>query len=98
VTAYWKAFGRPVEPFVGEYARRVAELASEHDPVPQIWIQGFRVQASDVQDIATAVRVARVEDLWVWDFEACGHMSTLAPDDPPAVWEALVEALVGVRR
>ena len=95
---YWKAFGQPVAPFVGEHAQRVAELSREHDLVPQIWIQGFRVQAEDAQDIATAVRVARdagVEDLWVWGFEACGHMSTLAPDDPEAVWSALVDALLG---
>jgi hypothetical protein len=47
------------------------------------------------------VRIAReegVENLWVWGFEACGHMTTLAPDDPEAVWETTVEALLGVRR
>ncbi len=58
---------------------------NEHDLVPQIWIQGFGIPAADAGDIATAVRIAReegVENLWVWGYEACGHMTTLAPDDP----------------
>ena len=98
---YWKALDDPLEPFVREYSRRVVELSRAHGLVPQIWIQGFGIPAAEVADIATAVRIAReegVEDLWVWGFEACGHMSTLAPDDPEAVWEATVDALVGVRR
>jgi hypothetical protein len=98
---YWRALDEPLEPFVREYSRRVAQLAGEHDLVPQIWIQGFGVPAAEASDIATAVRIAReegVEDLWVWGFEACGHMTTLAPDDPEAVWETTVEALLGVRR
>ena len=98
---YWKALGEPLEPFVREYSRRVADLAGENDLAAQIWIQGFGIPAADAGDIATAVQIAReegVEDLWVWGFEACGHMTTLAPDDPEAVWETTVEALLGVRR
>jgi hypothetical protein len=98
---YWKALKEPLEPFVREYSRRVYELAGRHDVKPQIWIQGFGIPAADAGDIATAVRIAReegVEDLWVWGYEACGHMTTLAPDDPQAVWEITVEALLGVRR
>jgi hypothetical protein len=97
---YWKAFGEPAEPFVREYARRVVTLGREHGVRPQIWIQGFSVQAADAEDIAAAVRVAReegVEDLWVWGFEACGHMSALAPDDPEAVWRAICDAMLGER-
>jgi hypothetical protein len=98
---YWKALGEPLEPFVREYSRRVHDLAGEHDVAAQIWIQGFGIPAADAGDIATAVQIAReegVEDLWVWGYEACGHMTTLAPDDPEAVWETTVEALLGVRR
>jgi len=98
---YWKALDEPLEPFVREYSRRVADLAARHDLAAQIWIQGFGIPAADAGDIATAVGIARqegVEDLWVWGFEACGHMTTLAPDDPEAVWETTVEALLGVRR
>ena len=88
-------------PFVREHSRRVHDLAEEHDLVPRIWIQGFGIPAADAGDIATSVRIAReegVENLWVWGYEACCHMTTLAPDDPEAVWETTVEALLGVRR
>jgi hypothetical protein len=95
---YWKAFGQPVEPFVREYARRVVELAAAHDVQPQLWIQGFRLDRADLDDVRTAVRVAReegIEDLWVWGYEACGHMSALAGDDPGALWRTLVDGLTG---
>ena len=94
---YWKAFGQPAEPFVREYARRVKMLGAEHGVTPQLWIQGFRLDAAEVPDVRRAVRAAReeeIEDLWTWAFEACGHMSALAGDDPQAVWQATVDELL----
>jgi hypothetical protein len=95
---YWRASGKPVEPFVREYSRRVARLGSEHGVRPQIWIQGFRMEPEEAENITTAVAIAReegVEDLWTWGWEACAHMSALAGSDPEGVWEALCAALVG---
>ena len=98
---YWKAFGEDASSMVGEYAGRVVELGREHGVQPQLWIQGFRLEPSDADDIRTAVRVAReagIEDLWAWGYEACGHMSALAGSDPAAVWDVLSDAmLAGVR-
>jgi hypothetical protein len=94
---YWKAFGEDAEAMVGEYARRVVELAGAYGVEPQLWIQGFRLEPSDADDIRTAVRVAReagIDDLWTWGFEACGHMSALGGSDPAAVWEVLCDALL----
>ncbi len=91
---YWKAFGEPAEAYVGEYARRLVELS----PNPQLWIQGFRLEPDDVEDIHAAVRVAReagIDDLWTWGFEACGHMSALRGSDSQLIWEALTDALLG---
>ena len=86
---------------VRENARRVVTLAREHDVRPQLWIQGFRLEPEDVDDIRAAVRVAREEgivDLWTWGFEACAHMSALGGSDPAAVWAALCDSmLAGVR-
>jgi hypothetical protein len=97
---YWKAFGQPVEPFVREYAQRVVALGGEHGVRPQLWIQGFRLDRADLEDVRTAVRVAReegIDDLWVWAYEACGHMSALAGDDPEALWATLVAEMTGAR-
>ena len=82
---------------VGEYARRVVALAREHGVRPQLWIQGFRLEPQDADDIRAAVRVAReegIDDLWTWGFEACGHMSALGGSDPTAVWDVLCDSLL----
>jgi hypothetical protein len=93
---YWKAFGEPAGAFVGEYAERVATLAAAHGVTGQLWIQGFRMEPADGEDIRVAVAAAReagIEDLWTWAWEACAHMSALAGSDPAAVWEVLCDAL-----
>ena len=95
---YWEAFDREPAPFVREYADRVVHQARAFGLTPQIWIQAFRVQAADIAPAVRAAREAGVEDLWVWAFEACAHMTSLRPQDPEAVWEAVCDELVGVRR
>jgi hypothetical protein len=98
---YWKAFGEDAEAMVREYARRVVDLAGAHGVAPQLWIQGFRMEPEDADDIRAAVRIARdagIEDVWTWGFEACGHMSALAGSDPAFVWEVLCDALLAVER
>jgi N-acetylmuramic acid 6-phosphate etherase len=95
---YWKVFGEPVRPFVGEYARRLRELGERHGVGAQLWIQGFRLEPADAEDIVTAVNVASDEgitDLWTWAYEACGHMSALGGSEPETVWEVLSTALAG---
>jgi N-acetylmuramic acid 6-phosphate etherase len=95
---YWESFGQPVVPFVDEYAGRVARLAAEHGVGAQLWIQGFRLGPEDEGDIRAAVagaRAAGIEDLWVWGFEACGHMSYLGTREPERVWAILTDALTG---
>jgi hypothetical protein len=94
---YWKAFGEDASAMVGEYAARVVELGREHGVQPQLWIQGFRLEPSDADDIRTAVRIAReagIDDLWAWGYEACGHMSALAGSDPGTVWDVLCDAML----
>jgi N-acetylmuramic acid 6-phosphate etherase len=95
---YWKVFGEPVGPFVTEYARRLRALSDRHEIGAQLWIQGFRLEPADEEDIVTAVDLAReegIDDLWTWAYEACGHMSELAGSDPAVVWEVLSKALTG---
>jgi hypothetical protein len=95
---YWKVFGQPAEEFVREYARRVRTLGEEHGVGAQIWIQGFRMEPGDEDDIRVAVQAAReegVEDLWTWGFEACAHMSALAGSEPERTWQVLCAELNG---
>jgi hypothetical protein len=95
---YWKWHRRPVEPYVREYARRLVELRETYGVVDQLWIQGYRLEPEDVEDIRTAVAVARSEgvtELWTWGFEACAHMSHLAGSDSELIWSTLCDALAG---
>jgi hypothetical protein len=85
---YWRSFRQPTRPFVSEFARLVRAVGEAHGVSPQIWIQGFRLTAADIPDVAVAVEAARsagVEDLWTWGWHACGHMSYLATPDSEAV-------------
>lgn len=95
---YWQAFGRPVVPFVTEFAQRLAALSVEHGVGAQLWIQGFHLGPEDEGDIRAAVAAARsagVSDLWTWGYEACGHMTYLGTREPEKVWAILTDALTG---
>jgi N-acetylmuramic acid 6-phosphate etherase len=95
---YWKGFGEEAGPFVDRMARLVAETARRHGVRPQLWVPGFRLAREDVPDLEAAVesgRRAGIEDLWIWGYEACAHMTHLATPDSEAVWEAATAALVG---
>jgi N-acetylmuramic acid 6-phosphate etherase len=94
---YWKGFGEQAGPFVERMARLVAETAVRHGVRPQLWVPGFRLTAADIPDLEGAVasaRAAGIEDLWIWGYEACAHMTHLATPDSEAVWEAATAALV----
>lgn len=98
---YWKAFGQPVDPFVADVATNIRELADVNGVTPQVWLQGFGLGPEDAGDIraaADAIRAADVTDVWVWGFEACGHMPSLGTREPELVWEELCAALTGIRR
>ncbi|HET8608057.1 MAG TPA: N-acetylmuramic acid 6-phosphate etherase, partial [Gaiellaceae bacterium] len=93
---YWQVFREPAGPFVERYARKAVESAARNGVGAQLWVPAFRVTAADIPDIVAAVEAARgagIDDLWVWGFEACGHMSALATPDSPAVWAAVTAAL-----
>lgn len=92
---YWIHAGLEAGAFVGRTAETVRRIARDAGMSPQVWIQGFRIPAGREPEILTAVAAARqagVEDLAVWGFEACGHMSYLKPDNPERTWSAILKA------
>src|SRR6266511_409376 len=95
---YWQVFGEPAGEFVGRFATLAAESAARAGVVPELWVPAFRLTRADIPDLEAAVDAARaagIGRLWVWGYEACGHMSSLATPDSSAVWEAAVRALTG---
>ena len=86
---YWQSAGIPVEPFVSASTRKLVR-AVEGTPVrAAVWVQGFGLSLKDTPDVLDAIDAIRrldVDDLWVWAYEAGGHMTSLATTDPDAVW------------
>ena len=95
---YWKNFGEPAGPFVERFARLLADTAARNGVEPQLWVPSFGLTRDDIPELEAAIassRAARVEDVWTWGYEACGHMTALATPDAPLVWEAVTAALTG---
>lgn len=95
---YWALVGEDVAPYVERYSRQVVELTTKHGLRPQVWILGFGLGPQDAADIDAAVDVARgagADDIWIWGYEACGHMDSMGTTEPEAVWTALTAAVVG---
>lgn len=98
VTPYWRVFDQPVAAFVGAAAQRLRTVADAHGTGAQLWLQGFGFGPEAAGEFAEAVNVARaagIEDLWVWGYEAGGHMSSLGTREPASVWESVCRALLG---
>jgi len=93
---YWKHWGEPAGPFVQRFARLLRETADRRGVGAQLWVPSFGLDRDDIPDLEAALegaREERVDDLWTWGYEACGHMSHLATPDAPLVWEAVSAAL-----
>ncbi|MFB6152605.1 MAG: hypothetical protein ABEJ40_12440 [Haloarculaceae archaeon] len=99
---YWAAFedAGPVEEFVGYFSEKVATMAAEHDLESQIWIQGFRLEAGAARDVRTATRTAvesGVDSVFMWGYDACESISSIAPAEPEAVWRAYLDEVQAAR-
>jgi len=94
---YWAAFDEELAPFVREHTDRVVELADEYGLESQIWIQGFALSGDDApEQVRRATRIAvegGVDSVFTWGWDACRVISSIAADDPDAVWEAYLDAL-----
>jgi N-acetylmuramic acid 6-phosphate etherase len=95
---YWKNFKEPAGPFVGRFARLLADTAARAGVTAQMWLPSFGLTREDIADLEAAIASSReegIDDLWTWAYEACGHMTALATPDAPLVWEAVTTALTG---
>lgn len=95
---YWAAFDEPMAAFVGEYTDRVGRIADEYGLESQIWIQGFGLpdDRAAVDEVRRATRIAvdgGVDSVFMWGWDACRVISSIAADDAGAVWEAYLDAL-----
>jgi hypothetical protein len=93
---YWHNRPEGAEAFVGRFAGILRETASRHGVGAQLWLPSFNLGPEDIPDIERAAEVGRaagVDELWVWAYEACAHMSSLASREPARVWDAVTRAV-----
>lgn len=96
---YWAIHSDTGDPgeFVGYFAERVDSLAESNGLTSQIWIQGFRLGSGDetTQAVRSATRTAvdTVDSVFMWGYDACRTISSIACKDPDAVWSAYIEEL-----
>jgi len=97
---YWFGVKRDVREYVGESSRKIAAVCRELGREGHIWIQGFKVPAGREAEISTAVQEAMdagIRNLAVWGFDACAHISSIAPEDPAKTWKVILEAFKSVK-
>ena len=83
------------ERLVGRWADRLVALSQESGVSVHLWIQGFALPKGYEHLVEECARVARahgVDDLAFWSYRAAENTSTIAPDDPAAVWAAAKKA------
>ncbi len=96
---YWTLHGDgSVGEFVSYFSEMVASLARTHDCDSQIWIQGFRLPAggetTDAVRTATQAAVdSDVDSVFMWGYDACRTISSIASEEPDAVWNTYLETL-----
>lgn len=78
------------EEFVGGWAKRLGEVASETGVTVHNWVQGFLLPEGFeylVEECAEASRRNGVPDLGFWGFRAAEATSLISPGDASKVWE-----------
>jgi hypothetical protein len=97
---YWDDGDDPAE-FVGYFSEKVRRLADEHDLRSQIWVKGFRLGPGATEDVRTATRTAiesGVDSVFMWGYDGCASISSIACAEPEAVWRAYLEEVQAARR
>ena len=87
----------PIE-FVGYFTDLVVDLAEEYDLESQIWIQGFRLDGTDrtieiVEEATERAIDGGVDSVFMWGYDACRSISSIACERPMDTWNAYLDAL-----
>ena len=99
---YWDVFEGAESPgeFVSYFSKKVRGLGDEHDLKSQIWIQGFRLGEGKTEEVRTATRTAidsGVDSIFMWGYDACESISSIACAEPEQVWRAYLDEVQATR-
>ena len=95
---YWAIHDRDPESFVAESTARTVDVADRHGLESQIWIQGFRLDGDPAatEAVRAATRTALdggTDSVFMWGYDGCASVSSIACENPEAVWEAYLDEL-----
>jgi len=94
---YWQKgqSKKEIKERVGSFAKRIQGLCDKYKKEGQIWILNFNIVKGTESDITLAIDTAvsaGIQNIAAWSYYGTSQMSTLACDDPEAVWQTLGEA------
>jgi len=95
-TPYWALHNREPEHFVRRWSNKIITLAEQFELTSQVWIQGFgldgREQTLKKHKIAIkTVLDCNPDSLFIWGWDGCRTISSIAPDDPETIWSTFLK-------
>lgn len=84
-----------VKDFITPYTKKMVELGQKYKKDVLMWVQAFCIAKGTEEDVRTAIKTFKelgVDDIAVWGYEGCKHMSYLCCDDSDKVWNLIGEA------
>ena len=89
---FWHLKGEPVVPYIQRWTGEVLDLCGRNYKEAQVWLQAFLVDEGREPEIELAAQTAHeagIRNIAAWGFKGCGHMSSLRPARPEAVWRSV---------
>lgn len=95
-TPYWALHNKEPEPFVQAWSIKIIELSEKHNLISQVWIQGFGLdgRGKTLKKHQIAIKTAldcNPDSLFVWGWDGCRTISSIAPDNPSKVWSIFLD-------
>ncbi len=100
VTPFWVLSRENPEEFVGLYSRKIVNLTDRYGLQPQVWLQAFQIPFGREKEFVDAAEVAvrsGIQNVGVWGFQGCAHMSALSSERPELVWELVGDTFRDLR-
>jgi hypothetical protein len=75
---------------------RIKDICMSTGKTPHFWLQGFGYKAGKEDQALQAINAAKdagIANIWVWGYQGCEMMSSLASDRPAMVWKTIVKGL-----
>lgn len=92
-------YGRPIESTRG-FCEALLRSCQRYGKTPQMWIQGFRVEAGDEPLLGKEMELMAacgVADIAIWSYLGTAYMSSHVCADSDQVWQVVTQAMQQLR-